>query len=45
VTLQFNAVTFYLEKPDGVARDRITVPPELDFGVEKPLPDRWRNND
>jgi len=45
VTLQFKAGTFYLEEPDGVAGDRITVPAELGFGVERPLPDRWRNND
>ncbi len=44
-TLQFNAKTFYLEEPDGVAGDRITLPPELDFVAERPLPDRWRNND
>lgn len=45
VTLQFNARTFYLEEPDGLAGDRITLPPELDFRVQRPLPDRWRNND
>jgi aldose 1-epimerase len=45
VTLQFVASTFYLEEPEHLAGDRITLPPELGFAREGPLPDRWRNND
>jgi aldose 1-epimerase len=45
LTLQFSAHRFYLEEPDGVSGDPITVPPELDFADGRPLPDGWRNND
>lgn len=43
--LQFSAARFYLEEPEGVAGDAITLPPELDFAQSRPLPARWRNND
>lgn len=45
VTLQFKARRFYLEEPDGLAGDPITLPFELDFGDARPLPGGWRNND
>jgi aldose 1-epimerase len=45
VVLRFRARDFYLEEPEHVAGDRITVPPELDFAAGRALPDRWRNND
>ncbi|ESW90255.1 aldose 1-epimerase [Mesorhizobium sp. C280B] len=45
VTLQFRARRFYLEEPDGISGDPITLPPELDFTAARPLPDGWRNND
>jgi len=45
VTLQFGARRFYLEEPDGVSGDPITLPPELDFAKGRPLPGGWRNND
>ncbi|RUX00182.1 MAG: aldose 1-epimerase [Mesorhizobium sp.] len=45
VTLQFKAKRFYLEEPDGVSGDPITLPPELDFAEGRPLPAGWRNND
>lgn len=45
VTLQFNARRFYLEEPDGVSGDPITLPLELDFADGRPLPAGWRNND
>ena len=45
VTLQFKAKRFYLEEPDGVSGDPITLPPELDFAEGRPLPGGWRNND
>ncbi|MBZ9738217.1 MULTISPECIES: aldose 1-epimerase [unclassified Mesorhizobium] len=45
VTLQFKARRFYLEEPDGVSGDRISLPPELDFAEGRPLPAGWRNND
>jgi aldose 1-epimerase len=44
VTLTFRARDFWLEAPDGVAGDRITLPPELDFSRGTPLPGSWRNN-
>ncbi|MGX7876199.1 aldose 1-epimerase [Mesorhizobium sp. ORM6] len=43
-TLQFGARCFYLEEPDGISGDPITLPPELDFGEGRPLPGGWRNN-
>ncbi|MBZ9773959.1 aldose 1-epimerase [Mesorhizobium sp. CO1-1-8] len=45
VTLQFEAKRFYLEEPDGISGDPITLPPELDFAEDRPLPNGWRNND
>ena len=45
VTIQFIAQRFYLEEPDGVSGNPITIPPELDFRTARPLPDGWRNND
>ena len=42
--LRFTARHFWLEGPDGVASDRITIPPELDFSNPRPLPKGWRNN-
>lgn len=45
VTLQFKARRFYLEEPDGLSGDPITLPPELDFAENRPLPGGWRNND
>jgi aldose 1-epimerase len=45
VTLRFRARDFYLEEPEHVAGDRITLPPELDFAAGRALPGRWLNND
>ncbi|WP_027061976.1 aldose 1-epimerase [Mesorhizobium loti] len=45
VTLQFCARHFYLEEPDGLSGDSITLPTELDFAGDRPLPGGWRNND
>ncbi|GLQ81136.1 epimerase [Mesorhizobium huakuii] len=45
VTVQFKAGCFYLEEPDGISGDPITLPPELDFAEGRPLPGGWRNND
>lgn len=45
VTLRFGAKRFYLEEPNGVSGDPISVPPELDFTSARPLPRGWRNND
>jgi len=45
VTLRFKATHFYLEEPQGLAGDPITLPPELDFATGRPLPASWRNND
>lgn len=45
VTLEFQAQQFWLEGPDNTATDAITIPPELDFSVARPLPNSWRNND
>ena len=44
VTVSFRATDFWLEAPDGVASDRITLPPELDFSAGAALPRSWRNN-
>lgn len=44
VTLAFSANAFWLEAPDGVAGDRISLAPELDFAKGAPLPSGWRNN-
>jgi aldose 1-epimerase len=45
LTLQFKACRFYLEEPDGISGDPITLPPELDFAEGRRLPGGWRNND
>lgn len=45
VTVQFRARRFYLEEPEGISGDPITLPPELDFAEHRPLPGGWRNND
>lgn len=45
VTVQFKARRFYLEEPDGLSGDPITLSPELDFAERRPLPGGWRNND
>jgi aldose 1-epimerase len=45
VTMQFAARQFYLEEPDGVSGNPITVPQELDFAQPRHLPQGWRNND
>jgi len=45
VVLRFRARTFYLEEPDHVAGDPITIPPELNFAQGRELPHGWRNND
>jgi aldose 1-epimerase len=45
VTLRFKARHFYLEEPDGISGDPITLPSELDFAQDRPLPGGWRNND
>ncbi len=44
VTLTFNARDFWLEAPLGVAGDRISMAPELDFSAGRGLPGAWRNN-
>ncbi|MER8707316.1 aldose 1-epimerase [Mesorhizobium sp. M0018] len=45
VTLQFKARHFYLEGPESISGDRITLPPELDYAETRPLSGGWRNND
>lgn len=45
VSLQFAAKRFYLEEPEGVSGDAISLPAELDFATARPLPHGWRNND
>ena len=45
VTVQFAAKRFYLEEPEGVSGDPISIPPELDFAIGRALPGGWRNND
>lgn len=44
VTLEFRAQRFYLEEPDGVSGDGISLPPELDFSRARQLPAGRRNN-
>lgn len=44
VTLMFRARDFWLEAPMGVAGDRISMAPELDFSDYRRLPEAWRNN-
>lgn len=41
--ITFAATGFWLEGPDRMPTDRITVPPELDFSSGRPVPTRWRN--
>ena len=43
-TVSFHAERFWLEGPDGVATEPVTLPPELDFAVRRRLPSTWRNN-
>jgi aldose 1-epimerase len=43
--LAFTASHFFMEGPEGIATERLALPPELDFADGKPLPDTWRNND
>ncbi len=43
-TVMFRARDFWLEAPNGVAGDRISMTPELDFSVHRRLPEAWRNN-
>ncbi len=45
VRVQFAAERFYLEEPDGISGDPVSIPPELDFARPRPLPGGWRNND
>jgi aldose 1-epimerase len=45
VTLRFGARHFYLEEPEHVAGERVTLPAELDFAAARALPAGWRNND
>jgi aldose 1-epimerase len=43
-TVQFEASHFFLEGPDHLPTDAITLPPELDFSTGTRLPQNWRNN-
>jgi aldose 1-epimerase len=43
--LTFKATDFFMEGPDGVATERLVMPPELDFSEGRLLPATWRNND
>jgi aldose 1-epimerase len=43
--MQFGATSFYLEEPEGVSGNRISLPSELDFREARQLPQGWRNND
>jgi aldose 1-epimerase len=45
VTVRFKAARFYLEEPEGISGDPVTLPPELDFAEDRLLPGGWRNND
>lgn len=42
--VQFEATHFYLEGPDHLPTDAITLPPELNFSKGAQLPRSWRNN-
>jgi aldose 1-epimerase len=44
MTLQFRADRFWLEGPDHLPTDAISLAPELDFSNPAPLPESWRNN-
>jgi aldose 1-epimerase len=41
--IAFAATGFWLEGPDRMPTDRISLPPELDFAGGRPVPSRWRN--
>jgi aldose 1-epimerase len=43
--LAFRAGHFLMEGPEGIATERLAMPPELDFAAGRALPDTWRNND
>ena len=43
-TLQFDSDRFWLEGPDHLPTDPLSVPPELDFSVSRAIPASWRNN-
>jgi aldose 1-epimerase len=45
VTLQFTARQFWLEGPDHIATEAISIAPQLDFRSARLLPTTWRNND
>lgn len=42
--LRFGAATFWLEGPDHLPTDPVSIPAELDFSAGRPLPGSWRNN-
>lgn len=42
--LAFGAAQFFMEGPDGVATEVLSLPPELDFREPRHLPNTWRNN-
>src|SRR5262245_11030973 len=44
-TLRFNATHFFMEGPEHIATEVLSLPPELDFRQRRLLPDSWRNND
>ncbi len=44
VELRFSAEKFWLEGPDHVATDPVSIPPELSFHDWSALPRGWRNN-
>jgi aldose 1-epimerase len=44
VMLTFEATHFWLEGPEGIASDRISLAPEIDFARGASLPAGWRNN-
>ena len=44
VKLRFHATHFWLESPEHLTTDCISIPPELDFSQSRSLPDTWRNN-
>jgi aldose 1-epimerase len=44
VTVAFKAKRFWLEAPDSVAGECISIPPELDFTTARRLPSTWRDN-
>ena len=44
VKLRFYATRFWLEGPDHLPTESISIPPELDFSPTRSLPETWRNN-